>query len=174
MATCAPEHSPVSAGRTGISGQSFFRGLWAEAPGPCGDYDYYVDCTGFHDPQRDRKLQSHIGTHDEMVKRVAEHQDFDWHLRALANFFNKSQEDELRIGVFCKAGRHRSVAMAFLLSKALAQLHCEVKVAYLEQENNWTGLCTDCSFCKDTARKDDCVQRVVEKLLGHLKGEWPE
>ena len=140
-----------------------------------GSYDHYIDCTGIEDPNRDRKVQAHIGLHEEIVSRLESHQDMDGHLRFLAQFLHRSVADEIRMGIFCRAGRHRSVAMAFLVGKALEKLNCQVSVTYVERDaNNWQRLCTDCPKCKDTELKDQCAERMHQRLLAHLKEQDPD
>lgn len=139
------------------------------------DYDHYMDCTWFHDPARDTSLQSHTGLHETMILRMEQHQDFDWYLKSLARFLHSVEGDEIRIGIFCKAGRHRSVSMSFLVSRALQLLNCKVEVIYVEKyANHWNALCTQCPFCADTEQKEMCAERTRNRLLEYLKEEDPD
>ena len=52
----------------------------------------------------------------------------------------------LHVGVYCVRGRHRSTAMAWILSLMTQALGChDVHTVYMErQAGNWSRLCTVC------------------------------
>ena len=114
-------------------------------------FDYRIDAEEIDDPYRDRSLQAHCGYHDELLRRVYNHPrckeivyDFvQWLLRIPRG------TTQLRIGVYCFRGKHRSTAVAWLLAQILEAFgRSNVYTDYVEKKyGNWYGLCTTCTRC---------------------------
>ena len=70
---------------------------------------------------------------------------------------------------FCTRGRHRSVALAKLVSKALNELGARKVENVEEQVGGWNRFCTDCPMCVDGTptklRLTAEVKESVQELL---------
>ena len=88
------------------------------------DVDLALSCLRIEDPQRRRDLGQHPGLHDEILANVYLHSQF---APLLAG-----SETEHTVGVFCRAGRHRSVAVAWLLCQFFVSLGARARLAHLE------------------------------------------
>ena len=73
------------------------------------------------------------------------------------------------IGVFCRAGRHRSVAVGWFFMKILLQLGARVKVEHLEQNaGQWSHLCTGCPGCAHGTPAKERLGRQAFELFQRL------
>ena len=112
-------------------------------------YDLEVDARELEDPHHDPMLRGHLGTHDETLERMTGLAKWRSMLRRIANRLSRQPRD-LLWSFYCTRGRHRSVALAYLVSKALTELGARVDVEYIEEHaGGWSRLCTDCGMCVD-------------------------
>ena len=80
-------------------------------------YDLEVDARELEDPYHDPRLRGHAGTHDETLERMTGLAKWHSALHGISG-----RQKDLLWNFFCTRGRHRSVALATLLSKALNEL----------------------------------------------------
>ena len=158
---------------------SFFQGLHlsldcfgADASGNRSlNFHRMVNCKGFHDPQEDKSLRSHCGLHESTVAAILRHQQWQDTLSHVIDFLKRpgNRSGRISMGVYCARGRHRSVAVCFLLSEALQRLGAQVHVSFTErQAGNWNRLCSTCRKCRSTPAKTANVDTVTEQILAML------
>ena len=125
------------------------------------DLDYVVDCRCFSDPGHDPSLRSHSGHHDETLASVSGHKLFTKEVDKLLRFLVQFQGPVVQLGFFCRAGKHRSVAMSWLtrvLVQSLGAVSC--RMHYSRQSSH---LCWSCARCReDTARKSNLETELAE------------
>ena len=92
-------------------------------PGLVADYSndeiLFLDCRGVGDPSRDRNLRDHIGTHPQNLEHMSKARE--WEVlyresnRMISEKLRREDTEKLLVLVFCRAGRHRSVATGHVL-----------------------------------------------------------
>ena len=93
-----------------------------------GEVDILLDNTGFSDPQakHDKSgLKNHTGQHDEIIKRVVDHDIFESWLEDAHRQMKSAillTKKNLVIVSMCNHGRHRSVAGSLVMKYILTQL----------------------------------------------------
>ena len=99
---------------------------------------------------------SHCGLHDVMMAGVRRNPLFMVKVRKLVQALRSHMEDpcgsaKVDIGVCCSRGRHRSVALEFMLRSILEVYRCNVlPTKYLEYDaGNWSHLCFSCHCCRE-------------------------
>ena len=96
-------------------------------PGPYDETrDIYLDARVFRDPERE-DVRRHTGRHYEIIARMVGHQNFrSWmrnaHCTLKRVFRNWTGGPIVPVVVFCRSGRHRSVAASELLKGALLRV----------------------------------------------------
>ena len=96
-------------------------------PGPYDETrDIYLDARVFRDPERE-DVRRHTGRHYEIIARMVGHQNFrSWmrnaHHTLKRVFMNWTGGPIVPVVVFCRSGRHRSVAASELLKGALLRV----------------------------------------------------
>ena len=96
-------------------------------PGPYDETrDIYLDARVFKDPERE-DVRRHTGRHYEIIARMVGHQNFrSWmrnaHRTLKRVFRNWTGGPIVPVVVFCRSGRHRSVAASELLKGALLRV----------------------------------------------------
>ena len=89
-----------------------------------------LDCRDFHPPSGQPKRVEHVGTHPDILEQVAEHRKCQEFMNFIAHMLHDAALDwrkyarrqprrSVHIVMMCKSGKHRSVAMAWLLHRAL-------------------------------------------------------
>lgn len=130
------------------------------------DADIWIDCRVFHDPGASPWLRRHCGQHVAIQRRLCAHSAFGPVLSRVKSLTQTLRAERpgglLRLGLFCRAGRHRSVALAELLAPILAGSlrHCE-----RDQPDGWPcrGLPT-CPGCSQEPQERAAVHRFVQDL----------
>ena len=129
------------------------------------NYDYRVDCCEISDPDRDPSLNGHAGFHDSILERTYANVqckdligDFLWWI-----MMRSEGTRRLHVGVYCVRSRHRSTAMAWILTLMTQALGCQsVHTVYMErQAGNWSRLCIVCDSC---AWSSDAKAMFAEKV----------
>ena len=129
------------------------------------DVDLALSCLRIEDPQRRRDLCQHPGLHDEILANVYLHSQFAPLLAEVKRWVARlpSSETEHTVGVFCRAGRHRSVAVAWLLCQFFVSLGARARLAHLERDaGRWSHLCQGCRSC---AEGTPTKQRLAREVL---------
>ena len=88
--------------------------------------DMLVDTRCLSDPEKS-SLTWHTGRHPEIIRRLANHPEFPGWLNTFKTSFRTHCVDggaggnlSMTIGVYCKSGKHRSVAAALILAYIFA------------------------------------------------------
>ena len=128
-----------------------------------------LDCRVLDDSGRDKSLAKHCGRHDSTMLSRSRHEEFPGLMHRVAKRVQGTPK-KLLWSFFCRQGRHRSVATAMLVSKALASLGTRVRVEYIEHRNGgWAWLCFDSPSCDyGTPEKEQLVAFTKETLQQHL------
>ena len=119
-------------------------------------------------------LCRHDGSHPEIISRLLNHVEFKgWILRALVqlrDWAKARSADQLRIIVFCRAGKHRSRACALVLQHCFERFNANVTVQHLSGKQCWErqngNLCKYCSHLGDTDRHK-ALKRAFEIIYGN-------
>jgi len=120
--------------------------------------DVFVDARNFPDPEC-RTLTRHTGHNHEIIARLVGHRNFqswlgsvkvDFH-QACAQGGNAGSDLQLTIAVYCRAGKHRSVAGAIVLQHILTQEGWECPMPRHLSQSRWSkacckGNCQDCRY----------------------------
>eukprot|EP00927_Polykrikos_kofoidii_P051760 TRINITY_DN45556_c0_g1_i1.p1 TRINITY_DN45556_c0_g1~~TRINITY_DN45556_c0_g1_i1.p1 ORF type:complete len:558 (-),score=101.37 TRINITY_DN45556_c0_g1_i1:107-1780(-) len=119
-----------------------------------------IDARPFDDPEA-RSLTKHSGMHPDIIARIVQHQRFGKWLHDLksnvtwaleeANKKVQSKMPLLRVAIYCKAGRHRSVAGAIILRHILHAegWQCNRPLRHLSQKDWPKGMCKgNCDACR--------------------------
>ena len=130
-------------------------------------YSYRANCCEVQDPDRDPYLHAHAGFHDCTWERTYSNMkcrdllgDFLWWLMNVPEGTRS-----LHVGVYCVRARHRSPAVAWIMSCMVQGLGCRsVYTEYIErQAGNWSRLCTTCSSCAWTSNAKARLAEQVEE-----------
>jgi hypothetical protein len=123
------------------------------------DVVYQIDARPFHDPERrgrGRGSINHLGMSGPVLHGVATDPAFgQWffnHVRAMLLAAAQAHRCRGRLHVvsFCRAGRHRSVAVASLLARLLTSLtDWEVRVEHLASDQWLWRTCNNCEQCRN-------------------------
>jgi len=130
-----------------------------------------IDCTKFSDPDHDKSLRSHKGTHYRTFQQIVNSKEFEEVNKPLSCL--STRKKNLVINV-CKSGRHRSVAnteaqLEIIKTRLHGNRKGSVKGINLQNPTHWTKLCaSDCSKCDVTADSHQKTAAKAKKLLKHL------
>ena len=139
---------------------------------------HVFDSRCFTDPHRPRGV-NHVGTDLAVLQGVVRHPRFSawWRAKAthVANalFTHLAATEPTGAGptfaFFCRKGRHRSVAMATLLTELLLARGWVVEVCHFHQDFWEFGTCNQCAACRDLRTPDKCAlfSEVVGMLQAH-------
>ena len=162
-----PDEEPRSSDRP-LEGLKILVKVYGVKPisnGRIGSIDFWTDCAGFGDLQKDARLQEHVGLHEKIIEMVTCHQDMEDILAELAEFLSScSPAASVTVGTFCKAKGQGSVAVSSLLSQAMFCLGADVRSVYAERKG-FFGLCATCTRCMPTQRKADLAIEISDRLL---------
>ena len=121
------------------------------------DVVHQMDTRQFHDPERcgrgGRKGINHIGLSGPVLLRVAKDKAFgQWFFDQVRAVLAAAQAHRgpgrLHVVSFCRAGRHRSVAVATLLGRLLRQFtEWDVVTEHLARKFWMHGTCNNCEEC---------------------------
>ena len=135
---------------------------------------FVLDARIFSDPGASLVLRRHDGAHPEIISRLSNHAEFSaWIQKALAqlrDWMEKKSGDELRIIVYCRAGKHRSRACALVLQHCFETFNANVTVQHLSGKQCWESqkgnLCKYCSHLGDTDRHK-ALKRAFDIIYGN-------
>ena len=129
-----------------------------------GDIDVFVDARPFPDPEAG-DLRGHVGNHPQIIARMAEHKNFRFWLSHVHREIRLvlQRERTVRIGLFCKKGRHRSVAAAWLLKHIGEREGWMCTVTHL-CSHKWTDTCGGrCDQCGEDSLGEARRQMALDK-----------
>ena len=139
---------------------------------------HVFDSRCFTDPHRPRGV-NHVGTDLAVLQGVVNHPRFEtwWKAKTthIANvlFTHLAATPPPAAGptfaFFCRKGRHRSVAMATLLTELLLARGWTVEVCHFHQEFWEFGTCNQCASCRDLRTDAKCTlfKEVTDMLQAH-------
>lgn len=112
--------------------------------------DVVVDARRFPDPDA-YSLTRHIGVHHEIIARLVRHRNFPrWFKGVKQQFLDLAGATaSMSMAIYCKAGKHRSVAGATILEHCLREEGWDCSLRHLSQ-TQWNkkyccqGLCEEC------------------------------
>ncbi len=98
--------------------------------------NYYFDVSFVKNPARDARWTLHSQPDDEMRRFVLEQPNTQAFLARLAPLVETLVEcdDDVRVGLGCNSGRHRSIILAEELSRRLDPQRFEVRIVHREEE----------------------------------------
>lgn len=123
--------------------------------------DIVIRCLDLCDPPAPW-IRKHTGAHTKIICDIVYCEGFPELLgkvkKELTRGWEKSTGDPFEIVAWCHRGRHRSVAVAFILHYILTR-HCQVLDTNHLSKDHWTSLkCTGgCRECGDTTAKQDAL-----------------
>ena len=148
--------------------------------GPSGNRRQVIllDCTDLNDPEEQVQgwLKSHKGTHYITLGEIADSNRLLW---ATENLKDLDWKQDHLIVCICKSGKHRSVAVAELVIKALADgwhrgtFGGNCALLHLQQKTHWKELCRgnyrcpDCYFFQPNKVEPD-FQKILDRGAKNL------
>ena len=111
---------------------------------------FLVDCTELNDPEHDKSLRSHLGTHPETLKNIVESDKFPEVNRPLRGLTSRKKN---LIGNVCRSGRHRSVGNLEAQSEAVCMNLYDgeeerIQKVHLQADSHWDRVCGfQCPVC---------------------------
>jgi len=121
--------------------------------------DLVVDARGFPDPASIGAGYGHTGHHPEITQRIMNHFNFRPWLRQVKHRFliaASSSCSDVGLALYCRSGKHRSVATALILRHILQMEQWRVaEVQHLSQEFWGRKVC-------DPDRCDECTARPIQ------------
>ena len=114
---------------------------------PFRGHEVWCDLRDVENPERDRRLQSHLGYHPLNIQNLMVNETF---MRKLFNAMKEALEHRVsKIRFVCHSGRHRSVAATHLAQLILAGIVGEHRVAVRHASSgHWQNLCQlQCNQC---------------------------
>ena len=120
-------------------------------------FDELIDCRIFNNPDLDRRLTKHIGAHPQIIADLlGDARNINICFRQAAQALSRNAgrvvpKTRLVIGIFCKSGTHRSVAMTLLLTSVLRNSGVQVDGAQYWSQWYWQAAkcqpqCRECQF----------------------------
>ena len=114
----------------------------------------------FKPVEQDRCLRNHIGENEEVIHNIVANPQFKKVLREVKQHWRSGVVDNMfKLVIWCKSGRHRSVALAAITKYILTREGCEVATNTHLNQKDWYKtwkLCKgiDCPPCTNlTDRK---------------------
>lgn len=140
------------------------------------DSFYQIDARQFHDPDRRRSRVNHIGLSGPVLLGIAKDQAFgQWffkHVLAVAAAAEALRGGRLHVVCFCRAGRHRSVAVASLLEQLLAKFTAwTTRLEHLACHDWQWRTCNLCDKCRRPSG-DDLFDAVRARQLAEVAFRW--
>ena len=165
--------------RRGASQGAVHAGMWAFAKHMLyGPPSVLLDAQPFHDPHAGR-LKNHTGMHPENIARVIQHEKFrEWILEArdlildaVRRHTSEGRSGPVLVVVYCRSGKHRSVACVQIIRHALQvveDIEC-LAVRHLRLQPKWCRV-SGCTAC--VAGVDPEEDRVRKAHLEMAAGVW--
>jgi len=132
--------------------------------------DQVIDARDFHDPTRGA-LTRHIGKHPKIIAGICQNRNFDRWLRHTKRCFKRIWNqpkapnlEKMTIAVFCRAGRHRSVAVSIILFHILTNEGYTCEFPKHLSSYHWRRCCGgNCDECTAPGEELDVVLNAALK-----------
>jgi len=138
-----------------------------------GDVHMCIDTRIFHDPAAVGKLTKHTGVHPETLHRITlmkRFPDFVKRLRREVPYHLKNV-GQVKIAMYCRTGRHRSVACATFLKHFAHAEQWNCKVTHLSQKK-WNKICKgECAECMPCGTQESMRREAFAKALSLWRRE---
>ena len=114
---------------------------------PFQGHEVWCDLRDVANPERDRRLQAHLGFHPLNIQNLMVNETF---MNKLFHAMREALENRVsKIRFICQSGRHRSVAAAYLAHLILAGIVGNDRIAVRHASNgHWHNICNmQCNQC---------------------------
>jgi hypothetical protein len=165
--------SPCSGAKLGFSNEELRAALTRSAPG-VGIVDILLDARCFPDPEA-LKYCKHSGHHHGIITRICQHRNFSRWLGDVRKRLGAAAAASaargaagpaaplLTIAVYCRSGKHRSVAAALILQHVLRREGWVCRDPQHLSEPRWSSCCKgQCVECKNPPQE---LQNTLDKAL---------
>ena len=136
----------------------------------------FVDCRATGDPASDKSMRDHLGIYPPTMKHMTTNPEWvDWWKEVVPSAHRLMTEvEEAYVFVFCKSGRHRSVANADLMSRAIFDLYDVegVELDHLCDGSNWKHTCA--GKCEDCKWENPQTRPMAEQAVTLVRQIWKE
>jgi len=139
-----------------------------------GNVDLFVDARDFPDPEA-MHLVRHTGQHHDIITRICRHRNFPKWLGSVRSRLGAAAAASaargaagpaaplLTIAVYCRSGKHRSVAAALILQHVLRREGYECKDPTHLSETRWSNCCDgQCQECQNPPGE---LQNTLDKAI---------
>ena len=129
-----------------------------------------IDCTVIKNPEKEKRLRWHLGTHPETWWQVLKHKHFQCSHDELRKL---SPTEKNLIICVCRSGCHRSVASSYSIAPVIkANLYGgdpkAVKTAHLQEQHHDHNKCNMCTECDPTQDANKPNIKLAHKLLSNI------
>ena len=136
----------------------------------------FVDCRATGDPASDKSLRDHLGTYPPNMKHTTTNPKWvDWWKEVVPSAHRLlTEKEEAYVFLFCKSGRHRSVANAELMYRAIFDLYDVegVELDHLCDGPNWKHTCA--GKCVDCQWENPQTRPMAEEAVKLARQIWKE
>ena len=132
----------------------------------------HLDARVFSDPDKE-ELGRHTGRHHEIIERMVGHENFgNWMRnarRTLAKIFNNWRGGPiLPVIVYCRSGRHRSVAASDIMKGVLSPVEGWEFAPTIHVSIDIEGKGCRCKSCKPDRQKCKIIQASIASAVSAL------
>ena len=123
-----------------------------------------IDCTVIKNPQHDKRLRNHLGTHPQTWTQVLAHKKFVSSHRELTKL---STTEKNLIICACKSGCHRSLASCYSIEHVIKvrPQNKGVQTINLQEQHHLDQKCDMCPDCSPTQPANDVNREAAYRLL---------
>ena len=130
---------------------------------------WVMDVRRFYDPAFDRDLWKHLGLHPAIIEGVIGHEAFTNWLAYISKHLNKLAKASMII-IYCKSGRHRSIACSMILEYILTEFAKltndeDIKFRHLSAGGEWYHTCGVKKYCVCCGPGQDRVHQMWNEQL---------
>ena len=133
-----------------------------------------VDARGFKTPPGQRQpARQHIGTYYDNLRAIVTHSDFatvwsrvTWHLSDALS--RAAPTSPVVVAFYCKSGKHRSVGLAWALTKILRERDWGVELRHTMREYWHIGSCRECAECARDSDEKLALLNAIRPQIGLL------
>ena len=131
--------------------------IWGDSLStPQHELDHVISAKSLFDPASMTVGKYHTGFHDDIVTGIFNRPSFEYVLTDFLQFLIAIRSEQPRrrkiyLGIVCKKGRHRSVALAVLFQHVVLLLgaaRCN-RTFVSDEIGEWRHLCRGCSHCNE-------------------------